>query len=605
MYKLGCFVTMCLMCTVLFGQHRLQLEAVDVPTESLNGLLRYNNVYKSSDACKAVLPTLIKQLQQKGYAGASLDSVFVDSLLTRAVVYVGKYYELVQLRTKGIPTKVLAQVGYKTAHFEYQSLRFQQISALQEKLLVYYENRGFPFVKVGLEEVEIDVNGQVRATLYLEKERLITIDSLIITGKASINQRYLQQYLNVKKGMPYNENTIQQISKRLQELPFLQQIKTPVVTFIENRAQVHVFVKAKKASNFNLLVGLSPQRNVVPNMSNTRYQLTGDGQLHLQNALGAGEKIALDFKSYPNKITQFNSQALYPYLPLVPIGVELKFDLYIRDTLYRDVTTDIGFKYVFRGNDYFKVYYTIANSTLLSIDSSALAQSGNLPNVLDVKNRWYGISYNQEQLDYRFNPKKGWLLKASMRVGTRKVVENNAIIALDEQIGTTFKMQYDSLNLNNLQYQIELSLHKYWPVMRQTTLKTAVRGAFIGAAKQQNPLNNQLFRIGGNRILRGYDEESILSNLYIVSTLEYRYLLARNSHAFLFYDGAWVQALPATNTDAPANTTTGQWLNGFGAGINFETKAGVFGMSYALQKQTGTPIAWIRGKIHFGYITYF
>jgi hypothetical protein len=44
---------------------------------------------------------------------------------------------------------------------------------------------------------------------------------------------------------------------------------------------------------------------------------------------------------------------------------------------------------------------------------------------------------------------------------------------------------------------------------------------------------------------------------------------------------------------------------GFGAGTTFETKVGLFGLTYALGQQQDNPISFKTGKIHFGYVNYF
>jgi hypothetical protein len=44
---------------------------------------------------------------------------------------------------------------------------------------------------------------------------------------------------------------------------------------------------------------------------------------------------------------------------------------------------------------------------------------------------------------------------------------------------------------------------------------------------------------------------------------------------------------------------------GFGAGIAFTTKAGLFYLSYALGKQLDNPISFKTGKIHFGLAVQF
>ncbi|MEZ4947969.1 MAG: hypothetical protein R2784_01015 [Saprospiraceae bacterium] len=98
--------------------------------------------------------------------------------------------------------------------------------------------------------------------------------------------------------------------------------------------------------------------------------------------------------------------------------------------------------------------------------------------------------------------------------------------------------------------------------------------------------------------MRGFDEEAIFSTHYLVSTLEYRILTGQNSYFFAFFDGAVTRNFirDKNETDYPI---------GFGAGLTFETQAGIFGLSYALGRQQGNPIDFRAGKIHFGYVSLF
>ena len=75
-------------------------------------------------------------------------------------------------------------------------------------------------------------------------------------------------------------------------------------------------------------------------------------------------------------------------------------------------------------------------------------------------------------------------------------------------------------------------------------------------------------------------------------------ILEQNSYLYVFGDGAWYE-----------NNNVSQYVKdtpyGFGAGISFETKAGIFSISYALGKQFNNPIQLRSGKIHFGIVNYF
>ena len=121
----------------------------------------------------------------------------------------------------------------------------------------------------------------------------------------------------------------------------------------------------------------------------------------------------------------------------------------------------------------------------------------------------------------------------------------------------------------------------------------------IGIFGSQNTFRNELFRIGGYRLLRGFDEESIYASRYSVWSLEYRYLVGINSYLFGFTD------IGFTKTKFLASNFTNRF-NSAGIGLAFETKFGLLNVSYAIGKRNDLKFN-IReaSKIHFGYINYF
>ena len=50
---------------------------------------------------------------------------------------------------------------------------------------------------------------------------------------------------------------------------------------------------------------------------------------------------------------------------------------------------------------------------------------------------------------------------------------------------------------------------------------------------------NELFQIGGYKLLRGFDEESQYLSQFAIGTVEYRYLVGQNSFFYAFVDGGW------------------------------------------------------------------
>ena len=581
---------------------QLQLISIDSDSTTLAQIASLPNVCKNQSECQNLLENYIKTLRKKAYITASLDSIYADTLQTKAYVFLGKKYEWLQLEKGNISEKILNQVGFRPQKFYQKAFNWNEVLNLQERLLQYYENHAYPFAEISLQNVMIDENGRITASLHSEKNQLITIDSLLILGNAKISRQYLSNYLDLKSGQFYDENKIQKISQRLRELPFLEEKRAASVLFVGKKANVSVSLKSKKASRFNFLLGVLPQSNANID-GRQRYQITGDGDLSLHNSLGAGELIELKFKSYPPKTQDLQTHIQYPYLPLLPIGLDFKFGLFLRDSLYRQVTTDIGLQYIFKGNNYIKAFWNNDNVALASIDTQRIKISEKLPDLLDITNIWYGLQYHFEQFDYRFSPRKGFSIDVKSSIGTKQIKPNLAILRLGENNNIDFETQYDSLNINKLQFQVKINLTKFWPVTRQSTLKTTWQAAYLQS--QQLALSD-LYRIGGNQILRGFDEESIFASHYQLASLEYRYLIGQNTYLFAFSDMAYVD-IQNKITNSEENINLEKWPFGFGLGLTLETKAGLFGLSYAIGKDSD-PSRFVNlrnAKIHFGYVNYF
>ena len=156
---------------------------------------------------------------------------------------------------------------------------------------------------------------------------------------------------------------------------------------------------------------------------------------------------------------------------------------------------------------------------------------------------------------------------------------------------------YDSLQKRTYMIRLVASGAHYFKLGKQSVLKTQLRA---GGLYTRNVFQNEMFQIGGYKILRGFDEESIYASSYAVLTAEYRFFIGLNSYFFGFGDGGWANNKSYGITDVQSHTYIGS-----GIGMAFETKAGIFNISYAVGKRDDMPLNFRQAKIHFGLISLF
>ena len=154
---------------------------------------------------------------------------------------------------------------------------------------------------------------------------------------------------------------------------------------------------------------------------------------------------------------------------------------------------------------------------------------------------------------------------------------------------------YEGVALNSTLYRLQLNADFFIPVFRKSTLLLANKSGFL---ENKNLFENELYRIGGLKTLRGFDEESIAASVYAIFSLEFRYLFDLNSYLHFFVDGAYYE-------QPTSLAYISDWPYGFGAGVNFETRAGIFSLTYALGQREGQPLQFKSAKIHFGLTAIF
>ncbi len=537
------------------------------------------------------------ELFNRSFLANSIDSIRIDSFTRIAHLTVGDSYKWAGLKRGNTDENFLNRIGFKERFYSKKPFYYTEVLQLINRLQNYAENNGYPFATVGLDSIHFIDDTSIEANLRLDKKLLITYEGIEIVGdKVKISKKYLERYLGIEQGELYNLSQIKKIPARIRELSFLKESRKPVVTFRGNKATINLFLEKKKASKFDFLVGVLPRNEV----TGSRVLITVDGMFSTQNLLGVGEKIFIEFRQPRPSTQKLDIELGYPYFLGLPFGIDFDFALYKRDSSFLDVEYDGGLSYLFGAQHYVKAFGHAKSSVLLEVDTLQVLASKKLPLNLDTRFRNFGLEYAISDLDYKFNPTRGWSILTRGAAGFKSIDTNNDILTLSDPAEPEFDFRtlYDSLETKTFQYQFDAELAGYIPFYpkRRGVIKVSnTTGSFF--SKSPIYLNEQ-YRLGGTKVIRGFDEEAINASLFSIFTLEYRFIIGQNSYINLFADYGYVESKLPTGKikDTPL---------GFGAGMTFDTKVGVFGINYAYGRQFGNPIDFRSAKIHFGYINYF
>jgi outer membrane protein assembly factor BamA len=573
----GCFVK------VTAQNHYLRIQCKDSAWQHLQLTTKFANKLQ----CKTYVNQLPSLLQSKGYLAASVDSFYQDSVTTTILLFLGDKYIWQSLTILPQQQPLIEQLGIKKEALTAKPINPQSITQLQEKLLDYFDNTGYPFAKIGFDSVQI-INSKVKAQLYVNRGILYKFDSLHILGSAKINSTFLYHYLNLQPGEVFNKEKLNAINQRLLELPYLQQSNDWNLNMLATSYSVNLYLQPKRSNQINVIVGFLPANQQVGG----NILLTGEANLNLKNAFATGETILFNWQQLQSASPRLNLGFQKPYIFNSAFGIDFGFELYKKDSAYLNLTAKLGVQYVLSAKQSGKISLETFKTNLLTVDTATVIITQKLPDIIDVSTTNLALEYELNNTNYRFNPRSGNELKIGISAGSKTIKANNTITQL-KGTGFNYTSLYDTIQKNTYQLKIKTSLAHYFTTGKQSVVKTAINAGWY---ESPNYFRNELFQIGGYKLLRGFDEESIVANRYAVGTLEYRYLVGINSYFNGFID------FGAVNNKITNSSNT---YVGAGFGLAFETKQGIINISFAVGKRNDLPFNFRESKIHIGFVSIF
>ena len=527
-----------------------------------------NNLYDSISVFSQV-EKLLSELHQNGYIAAHAGYIeFVDSL-AKVSIEAGAQYQWGELTVQGIDQDILRKRDLQINRESETTVRPERTLSALNKILRAYENNGYPFARISFENVSFEKN-RIDAEIRVKPYNKIKIDSIVVRGDIRINRKFIYRQTGIFPGSVFNQKKIRNLDRMLNNLPYMTFAREPGVEFRPNGADLYLFLNRQKANRFQGMLGFLSDHK-----QSGKLVLTGDVQLALMNSFGRGEVLDFNWKKTDVNNQELDIAVRWPFLFGTPVGIEGDFHLFRFDTLYMNTNLRIAAQFNLGETGWLTGYYeNKASSTIGDIG---------LFNLADVNSRLYGLGYGFASLDNTFNPRRGWTINSSMAIGKR----SKSIADNQKQISNRF--------------DVNLELGCFLPLAKSSTLLFLNRSGNISLFEEGRTvslMDNELYRLGGIKSIRGFDENSILAGTYSGFTLEYRWLFDALSNIFVFTDMMYYVKNSGEDRveDFPV---------GFGAGLNLQTKAGMFSISYALGTQQGNPVEFQSAKVHLGYISRF
>ena len=535
-----------------FGQSlNLKVEGNTAAETKIIDSVGYVNSFKNYLKLEKELSSLKKKLLRIGFIDTSIEHITKenDSLYT-ANLNLKNRINSIRIHYDSIFNKDLLKLfnfTQKENHFEVNIIELEKtLNILNSKIA----EEGDPFSSLQLININKLNSKLLAADLKVISNQKRRIDNIVIKGYEKFPKSYIKRFLKLKTGETFNLNEITNKVELLEDIRFASKIRDPEVLFTKDSTTLYLYVEKTRTNNFDGFLGFGTNENT------NRIEFDGYLDLRLINNLKYGESINLFYKSDEIDQQTFRIDTDLPYLFGSPIGLQFGLNIFRKDTTFSNAKQYVKMNYQINSQHRIGAGVSSTSSTNLLENDTAILN--------DYTSNYYTLSYNFIKpqfydplfpVNFRFDLSSG--------LGNR---ENN----LSNQSQSVFNV--DAFKIFNLN--------------PNNSIYTRINGAILTS---DDYLDNELFRFGGINSIRGFEENSLVANLYGVLNTEYRYRLSNSVYVHSVFDAAYFEN---------QITDSKEKLFGFGFGLGLLTNSGLFRLNYSSGKSENRPFKLSDSKVH-------
>jgi len=501
---------------------------------------------------------ILQQVKKRGFFTARIDSISKADKTFSAHIDLGKKTNKIIIINKLKPeerTKLYGASQTSESAIDSIKIKTNEFDEFTNQLLKQIDKLGKSFSEISYIN-PILKNDTLIIELTISDSSNRTIDKVIVRGYNAFPEKFISNYFLINTKTVFSKQKLKTISTLTNRLDFIKENKAPEVLFKKDSTHLYLFFDKLGTSSFDGIVNFSSKEN------GKGLLLNGNLDLKLNNIFNSGEKFEIIWNKVSDEKTDFKINSYVPYLFNSKFSTTLEFNLYRQDSTFINTNFKFNTDYSINQRSHASVLYRSENSNYL------LNTLNN--EITSYSNYFIGLGYQMKKLStsklYDFN--KG--IKLNLIVGKRKT-------------------SLESINQLKLHFSVFTNLQindkGYLAIKNESGLLTS-----------KNYLLNELFRIGGANSIRGYNEQSIFTNGYSYSNIEFRYLLDRSSYLYSITDlGAYKES----------STKKIKKLLGIGAGYQFKINNNFVNIGYVISTNSRTNTKLNNSRLVIKWTSFF
>lgn len=539
---------------------QLRIQVKDNANEQAFDNITYKKFHDNENTIAKEIDSVLVQLQKIGYLQSKLDTIYKKDSLFLAEFKTGDQIKTIRIfynrNNSNLTKKHISLVSSKITD-DYFEIPFEKVNVTMEYLLQNLEKQGYTFSKLQLKNIQFEEHLAI-ADLDIQQTNPRKIDKVLVKGYDKFPKNYIPFDLNLKLNSKYNSKKLKDASTAIQNLAFVEEIKAPEVLFTKDSTIIYMYLKKKNTNRFDGVVGFTSKEE------GNGIEFNGYLDLLFNNIFNSGETISLFWKNNGNESQRFNFSAETPYLFNLPLIPKAAFQIFRQDSSYNNILATFNISYLINNRNKSNLAFSTETSNDLLRNTNSDFSLQNFTNTF----YGFGHTFRILQDDVLFTEKLNITISAFF--GNRKT---------------------DAENTNQTKFNLEANY--LWNLNFKNFIYLKNQSAMLNS---NTYITNELYRIGGIKTIRGFNEESIFASTYSITNIEYRHKTTNSSYFYTITDFAYVenQILNETNK-----------IYSLGLGYSFLTKMGNLNISYALGKFEDNPFVLNESKLHIQFVTFF
>ena len=497
---------------------------------------------------------LLKQLFQNGYLESEKSNAVKTNDSTFVVQFkLGKRISHIHIYI-GDEIEDLNFSNY-TVENDFLILPIATVESFMQLQLKALEQKGFSLANIKLENFRKE-NLILKANLVITKSEKRFLNDIVIKGYPKFPASHKRNLIRLFANKTFNQDGLQKVYKEVDEYRFVKQTQYPEILFTKDSTKIYLYLEKAKANRFDGFLGFS-------NEEGGKVRFNGYLDVLLHNILNSGEQFLIYWKNDGQRQTSFNMGLQVPYIFKSPLGLKAELNIFKKDSTFQNTNTSIDLGYFFNYNSRLYLGYQATESSDIQNTNSSF--------ISDFTNSFVTSKYEFTRFksdDFLF-PEKTVI---HFTIGTGK--RDSKTASESQFFGNLFVKQNIYLNAKN---NIQLNSQNYY-------------------LNSENYIVNELYRFGGIKSIRGFNENSLQGNFLTSLLTEYRYVLSPGLYVHSIIDYAYYQ-------DKTSDLNDG--LVGLGFGFGLLTKNGFFNLIYANGSVRDQPIQFANSIVHISFKSNF